>query len=241
VKKLCIIILIIIVCSFYGCDPMSDKDQTRDTSINTAQETGTENTSGSDEETTMQDVSDNTETSASITEDTTVEDHETTQSGCIDTSTYSTETTDEIILDKTYHDDRFAFEFKYPSIWSLVEERKIDDSPEHGAFIFIDDNDVDQTPIVNHTDLKNYILIYGSESSISIDGVKATGEFITDDGATGIVYYRESEGMLLTSIVFSKNSVYGYGYDAFVYVSKELNDKFGDVITRILKSIKLPK
>jgi hypothetical protein len=241
-KVSAIILVMIIVGSFYGCDPMSDTDQTRDESMSTMQETGTENTSISDDETTIQDKSENTDTSTSSTEDTTVENTETTiqdQSECTDTSTYSTETTDEIILDKTYHNKRFDFEFNYPSIWILVEEKDISDSPNHGAILFIDDTNVDQTPIINLDRTKDFIFIFGCESNVHW-GEKLTGEFTTDDGVEGLVYYHEYKGKMITDISFQTNEYLMYGYAAIVNVSSDINDKFGEVIMRILKSIKLP-
>ncbi|NJD04532.1 MAG: hypothetical protein FIA99_18500 [Ruminiclostridium sp.] len=146
----------------------------------------------------------------------------------------------KIVLDKTYRNDRFDFEFKYPGIWSFVEEIKNKTFPDHGAVVFIDNDSVSPTPIVNFTDLKDYIRIYGQVSTPALSG-EPTGEFVTDNGVKGKVYFKEIEGRQLTSIVFSnENGKHGYGYAASVYVSKELYEKYKDVITRILKSIKLP-
>lgn len=146
---------------------------------------------------------------------------------------------DEIKLDKIYHNERFNFDVSYPGIWKIYEEKNHLDIPDQGIIIFID---IDDEVSIDNTDINkyDYIRIYGQVSGIAMSeaGYKI-GEFETDDGVKGISYFTDAEGKLRTEIVFFDESN-GYGYGTNIFVSKEINDKYGDVINRILKSIKLP-
>lgn len=146
----------------------------------------------------------------------------------------------EIMLDKTYYNERFKFKVSYPGIWSLVEEEDNPSLPDQGIIIFIDNDKVTSIDYQN-INKENHIRIYGqgSPKNISEQGMTIS-EFITDDGIKGKSYFFINvNGMLYTHIVldeYPRNAYFG----ARICVSKEINDKYGDVITRILKSIKLP-
>ena len=145
----------------------------------------------------------------------------------IDTSAVAEE---QIRLDKTYYNKRFNFEVSYPSIWEIYEESDTrvpgaDRSPDQGVYIYFDKNK------------DYYICVFGQVSFINVaDAGMVASDFTTDDGITGIMYTYTSDNIIDQYIVF--NEYHGY-YGMHVRINKELNDKYKDVIDRILKSLKI--
>ncbi len=146
----------------------------------------------------------------------------------------------QIILDKTYHNERFDFEVDYPSVWSIVEEGDHPELPDQGILIFIDNanityNDYQSTSFdISKID---YIRIFGQDSPINVGGSSfESSEFITNDGLKGTRYTKTVNGRISTYIVLSD---YNETYGMSVNVSIETNNRFSDIIEKILKRVKI--
>lgn len=137
----------------------------------------------------------------------------------------------KIALDKSFHNERFNFEIKYPSVWESFEESDNtsicgDHCPDQGIYIYFDKNKED-----------NFIYIYGQFSSIALDEPSMTvSEFITDEGVKGKMY----------SCVFNKNinkhviinDYHGY-HGIVVRSQQDLYEQNEETILKIMKSLKI--
>jgi len=125
-------------------------------------------------------------------------------------------------LDKKYYNKKFKFEVSYPGVWETYEEQDAPEMPDLGINIYIENNK------------DNYVRVYGQVSGIAIPEAGMTiTDFVTDEEVKGKMYSEEHEGII------SKHLVLNERYGANVKVSKEVYDKYEDVILKILKSIKI--
>lgn len=134
-----------------------------------------------------------------------------------------------IELDKTYRNTRFNFEVSYPSKWEIFEENDNglgpDASPDQSIYLYFDKNK------------EYFISIFGQNSDIGIADPGWEGsEFVTDEGVKGILYSISVDGIIDKYVVI--NNYHGY-HGMHVRITKELLDKYENVITGILKSVKI--
>jgi len=126
-----------------------------------------------------------TGSSAELPKDSTINETTATQKETETTITQESSTItqiEKVVLDKTYKNKKFEFEFEYPGIWIFAEEPYHEDLPDQGAIIYVGISD---SSLVDKKDIRknDYIRIFGQISKISFSdpGFKS-GEFVTDSG-----------------------------------------------------------
>jgi len=145
---------------------------------------------------------------------------------------------EEIELDRTYFNERFKFEVKYPGIWSIIEQENDPSELSQRVYIYIGNSNVSEIDYRNISKI-DHINVYGADVPVSIPESGMTiGEFITDDGIKAKTYFMNIDGMLNTYYVFDETDRRFY-YVARVCINEKVNDRYNDVITDIIKSIKL--
>lgn len=81
-----------------------------------------------------------------------------------------------LVLDQSYHNERFGFSVKYPGAWETYEEPFVENTeqPDQGFYIYIENNE------------DNYITVFGQVSGIAIfDPSMTISDYITNQGVKG--------------------------------------------------------
>lgn len=137
-----------------------------------------------------------------------------------------TKQTQEVLLDKTYKNERFNFEVSYPGIWSIEEEASSPDLPDQGVKIYINNSKED------------YVRVFGQDGSLSLgNGALSSDDFTVGDGVKGKIYTFDVGKDLVEYSLELKD----YNVGATVKIASGINDEYKDIIAKILKSIKVQK
>ncbi|MCT4685822.1 hypothetical protein [Vallitalea sp.] len=127
----------------------------------------------------------------------------------------------EIDNSRTYYNERFKFSVDYPITWEVISDNNVDDDPQNGIMIYIED------------DKNNWIYVYGQDGHIVIPPEKLKEVFNTSNGNSGTIMYDNLEEEVNIYLVFDEEF-----YGATVNTNQEIFSKNSSKILGVLKSIK---